>query len=342
MMICGVEKEATPLSLKRPLRRWQNRQQQHKDYEAGETIEVHPAVYNNPVFTVDDINDHVRLERVNDTQTTLSTDPDQNGVFVLLATIDHAADLTEIALVLGGESYTLSSIPVNKVYGDSRVNVLDGTLGIDEFMGVGRISDTFQGTIDELAGDTILDFSNRRILIVKEADLSALNGTEVTSTLTLADGKEITLTGLDSDKWTWKATFEANGLTILVIDRAETHGNDMLYGTPYGDRIGGKGGDDTIYSGDGSDDLNGNDGDDEIYAEGGKDWIDVSMGNDFIDGGEGIDMLAAYHLSDQYAVIDMAAGTAKFYNDDGSDWMQEIPQPLRGLKASLRVMALTL
>ena len=94
-------------------------------------------------------------------------------------------------------------------------------------------------------------------------------------------------------------------------------GNDIIYGTKYGDFIDGKGGrdiiigkegDDLIFGGDGDDEILGEDGADKINGQEGSDRIDGGLGsdelqgffgNDFITGGPGVDVIEGYDGSDK-------------------------------------------
>jgi Ca2+-binding RTX toxin-like protein len=85
---------------------------------------------------------------------------------------------------------------------------------------------------------------------------------------------------------------------------------DVLFGTPYTDRIDAKGGDDTVM---------GRAGDDAILGGAGDDWVEGAAGNDDIDGGEGSDQLAGY-LGDD--VLAGGSGDDALAGGDGNDALQ--------------------
>ena len=62
-----------------------------------------------------------------------------------------------------------------------------------------------------------------------------------------------------------------------------TIGDDLIYGTPYSERIDGYGGNDRLFAGN---------GDDAVYGGTGNDGIGGGPGNDLIDGGPGDDVLS--------------------------------------------------
>ena len=93
-------------------------------------------------------------------------------------------------------------------------------------------------------------------------------------------------------------------------------GNDIIYGTKYGDFIDGKGGKDIIFGQEGNDLIFGGDGDDEIIGEDGADGINGQEGNDRIDGGLGSDDLQGFFGND---FITGGPGIDVLTGYDGSD-----------------------
>jgi len=70
-------------------------------------------------------------------------------------------------------------------------------------------------------------------------------------------------------------------------------GADVIYGTQYGERIDGNGGNDRIFGNAGNDVINGGAGNDAIGGGAGNDVIDGGPGNDILSGGTGNDVIRA-------------------------------------------------
>lgn len=68
-------------------------------------------------------------------------------------------------------------------------------------------------------------------------------------------------------------------------------GNDLIYGSIYGDTIRAYNGDDDVYAGSGDDYVYGGAGSDYIYGENGFDDLYGDAGRDFLSGGGGMDNL---------------------------------------------------
>jgi Ca2+-binding RTX toxin-like protein len=101
--------------------------------------------------------------------------------------------------------------------------------------------------------------------------------------------------------------------------------DELLFGTPYTDRIDAKGGndtvigragDDTIQGGTGDDWLEGNDGNDTIDGGAGSDELTGGWGDDTLAGGEGDDALAGDGGNDS---LDGGAGADSLVGHDGDD-----------------------
>jgi Ca2+-binding RTX toxin-like protein len=102
-------------------------------------------------------------------------------------------------------------------------------------------------------------------------------------------------------------------------------GDDVLFGTPYTDRIDAKGGndtvigragDDTILGGAGDDWLEGNDGDDAIDGGEESDELSGGWGDDTLQGGDGDDALAGEGGDD---TLEGGAGADSLAGHDGGD-----------------------
>lgn len=103
-------------------------------------------------------------------------------------------------------------------------DLIIGGAGSDTLKG-GAGNDIFQGTVSELNGDTIRDFSVGDSLVVTDADLTALNGKTATSTLTLATGKTITLNDLPAGA-NWSVTYNAATTTSTLQLSIPSTGGD--------------------------------------------------------------------------------------------------------------------
>ena len=80
----------------------------------------------------------------------------------------------------------------------------------------GAGKDTFRGTIDQLSGDTITDFSIDDVIVISNVDLSALNGQAASGSLLLETGKSLNLTDITSASGTFVASFES-GSTLVTL-----------------------------------------------------------------------------------------------------------------------------
>ena len=109
--------------------------------------------------------------------------------------------------------------------GGSAVDTLIGGAGEDQFSsGVGADiltgnggGDWFYGTVAELNGDTVTDFSSADTLYIYGLDLSALNGQAASDTISMGGGNSLTLTGISAASGTFKVVVSGGDSTITLV-----------------------------------------------------------------------------------------------------------------------------
>ncbi|MBZ9557601.1 hypothetical protein KGQ96_05945 [Halomonas coralii] len=114
------------------------------------------------------------------------------------------------ALIGGGAGDALT--------GGAGADTLRGGAGADTLTG-GAGKDTFQGSVAELDGDTLTDFSVADVIVVVDSDLSALDGTTPGGTLDLGNGASLTLNGLGAGSGRFAASYDdvENATRITLV-----------------------------------------------------------------------------------------------------------------------------
>lgn len=181
--------------------------------------------------------------------------------------------------------------------GDDRIRAEGGA---DTISG-GDGADTVLGSAAELNGVTIADFSSGETITVTGANLSSLNGTTASGTVSLGAGLSMTLSGITSASGTFNAVFSGGNTTITLtapivipapITPAENPAPAITTNTPnvvspatYGDYA------DILGLGDANDSVLGMGGNDSIAGNVGADTLFGNAGNDSLSGGVDRDVL---------------------------------------------------
>jgi len=176
---------------------------------------------------------------------------------------------------------------IDRVGGTMLADVMTGAAGFQDFRGFGG-----NDTIDGGADTDRIDYSAGR---------SDFGGTSGGVTVDLAAGTAIDAYG-DTD-------------TLINIENVRgTNDADVITGDTVGQRLEGRGGNDTIDGGAGEDDLRGEDGNDSILGGDDNDQLRGGSGNDTLDGGAGDNDEAYYRDASGGVSVDLSTGTAS----DGS------------------------
>ncbi|MEQ8251270.1 MAG: DUF4347 domain-containing protein [Oceanibaculum nanhaiense] len=167
--------------------------------------------------------------------------------------------------------------------GGSAVDTLIGGAGEDQFSsGAGADiltgnggGDWFYGTVAELNGDTVTDFSSADTLYIYGLDLSALDGQAASGTIDMGSGNSLSLTGISAASGTFKVVVSGGDSTITLIAPPAPVTLDLTTGndTP---ALGG--GNDTINA-DIANSLNIND---VIDGKGGSDTLNITASQEVI------------------------------------------------------------
>lgn len=258
----------------------------HFDIEGGDKIEL-SNLLDGFVATEDDINDFLRLSRINGSSI-LTVDLDGTGtehVAHLVAifenlemTLDELlqaqADPADVALINKLNSI-VGSVGLDDLVGTAAGDLLSGLAGSDTLDGAFG-ADRMEGGIGD---DTyVVDNVNDRAI---EYTNSGYDTVESSVDFTLGDNVEaLVLTG-------WRGTTgTGNGLANSLSGSSSSNtlngeaGNDLLMGNS---------GDDTLNGGDGDDTLEGGSGNDRLFGDAGADWLDGGLGNDVMTGRTGND-----------------------------------------------------
>jgi Ca2+-binding RTX toxin-like protein len=161
--------------------------------------------------------------------------------------------------------------------GGSAVDTLIGGAGEDQFSsGAGADimtgnggGDWFYGTVAELNGDTVTDFSSADTLYIYGLDLSALDGQAASGIIDMGGGNSLSLTGITAASGTFKVVVSGGDSTITLVAPPAPISRDLTTGddTPV---LGG--GNDTINA-DIANSLNLND---VIDGKGGSDTLNIT------------------------------------------------------------------
>jgi Ca2+-binding RTX toxin-like protein len=146
------------------------------------------------------------------------------------------------------------------LYGQAGNDVLSGGAGADVLYG-GDGNDTFTGSVADLSGDTIADFTSGDTIIITGIDLSDLDGVAASGTIDLDKSDTLTLTGLTAASGHFKASYAGGNTTLTLVSAVEltiaddspalTAGDDIIYARIV-DSLNAT---DTIDGGDGNDTL---------------------------------------------------------------------------------------
>ena len=128
-------------------------------------------------------------------------------------------------IIRGGEGadMLLGMAQADTLSGGAGADTLSGGADTDVLVG-GADADVFIGSESDFNGDTIDDFSTGDQIIVKNADLSSLNSTTTSGTITLTGGQELTLTGITASTGTFNATYNGTNTTISYTAAAPSGG----------------------------------------------------------------------------------------------------------------------
>ncbi|WP_430437724.1 DUF4347 domain-containing protein [Oceanibaculum nanhaiense] len=167
--------------------------------------------------------------------------------------------------------------------GGSAVDTLIGGAGEDQFSsGAGADimtgnggGDWFYGTVAELNGDTVTDFSSADTLYIYGLDLSALDGQAASGIIDMGGGNSLSLTGISAASGTFKVVVSGGDSTITLVAPPAPISRDLTTG------------DDTPVLGGGNDTINAdianslNPGD-VIDGEGGTDTLNITAAQSVI------------------------------------------------------------
>ena len=132
-----------------------------------------------------------------------------------------AADL----LLGNGGTDTLSGgAGVDTLSGGAGDDALFGGAGNGDVLAGGAGADTFRGSASDFNADEISDFAVGDSIVVTGADLSALNGTAASATITLPGFTVLNLTGITSASGTFAASFAGGNTTITLTAPASGGG----------------------------------------------------------------------------------------------------------------------
>ncbi len=109
------------------------------------------------------------------------------------------------------------------LFGGDGSDVLRGGAN-DDTMSGGAGADTFTGSAANHRGDTISDFGTEDKIIVTSTDLTSLNGTATSGTISVGGGT-LTLTGITAQSGTWNAVL-VGGSTEITYTVAASGGSD--------------------------------------------------------------------------------------------------------------------
>jgi len=116
-----------------------------------------------------------------------------------------------------------------------------------------------------------------------------------------------------SGAWpTWYSDSDLEALIQLLGKELQLygHGNDVIHGESYSEKINGSRGEDWISGGGGDDQLYGGKDNDWINGNAGLDWINGNMGEDILRGGKDDDIIRGGKDNDQ------------LFGDLGNDWLR--------------------
>ncbi|GAB5387844.1 MAG: hypothetical protein Alpg2KO_08120 [Alphaproteobacteria bacterium] len=212
-------------------------------------------------------------------------------------------------------------------------DTLQGGMGQDILTG-GAGLDIFEGSLAELDGDTLTDFSGGDVIRLHNVILSAANITYapvggelsidedldglIDHVLSLPDGI-LDAFVVSDDGWATEIrldlpiVFEGGDEADFVTG---TVWSDHFDGGAGADNLNGGEGDDLISGGGGGDYLAGGDGNDTLHGNSGKDWLYGEVGDDTLYGGGGDDSLNGY---DGHDVLHGGKGDDILNGDYGDD-----------------------
>lgn len=210
-------------------------------------------------------------------------------------------------------------------------DVIDGGAGNDTLAGFGDLDDATLVNVEHLqvaAGGTTLTATVAQLNAFSTIRYtSEYGGTSGSSTLVVADGGALNLTGRAQAGMLIYGS--AAGNTITMTDFSDT-----VHGGAGNDTLNGMGGDDTLGGGEGHNSLSGGGGADFLFAgvgndtlDGGigNDWLGASSGNNSLTGGAGNDTLIANEGDDYFDggdgddSIESGAGSDTIVGGSGND-----------------------
>ncbi|MEO1956725.1 MAG: S8 family serine peptidase, partial [Methylophilaceae bacterium] len=96
-------------------------------------------------------------------------------------------------------------------------------------------------------------------------------------------------------------------------------GDDVIFGTIYGEDLFGGAGADQISAGGGNDRIYGQEGNDRLLGQEADDLLEGGLGDDYLNGGNGIDIAIVNYLPSQYSFLG-----DELFSVEGSDTLEEI------------------
>lgn len=101
------------------------------------------------------------------------------------------------------------------LFGGIGDDTLSGAAGTDTLHGEAG-NDVFSASAADFNGDTISDFATGDSIVVVGTDLSALNGTAASGTITVGTEQTLTLTGISAASGTFAASYSGSNTTITL------------------------------------------------------------------------------------------------------------------------------
>ena len=220
---------------------------------------------------------------------------------------------------------------IRDYYAIAAGDIIDGGAGNDTLAGFGDLDDATLLGVEHLqvaAGGTTLTATVAQLNAFSTIRYtSEYGGTSGSSTLVIADGGALNLTGRAQAGMLIYGSAAGNAITM-------TDFSDTVHGGAGNDTLNGMGGDDTLGGGEGHNSLSGGGGADQLFTGlgddtldggAGNDWLGASSGDNSLTGGAGNDTLIANEGDDYFDggdgddSIESGAGSDTILGGSGND-----------------------